>query len=376
VALTNAQFASETKLEVLTNGAEYYPAEMQAIQGAKTSICLEAYIFEHGEIGRQFLQALTQKARAGVKVQMVTDAVGSVSLRDSDLRPLREAGGHHAWYMPLRWYTWPRIDNRTHRELLIVDGKIGFIGGSGWADHWWRPEKKDKQPWRDTMVRVEGPAVTGLQSSFSENWLEASGRELIGRAFFPFEPGTGDSSALVVRSSPTTGRSTPARVLIQTLLASARQRVYITTPYFLPDASVRDELIRAIRQRGVEVRIITPGPGSDHLLTRRSSRRLFGDLLKAGAHIYEYQPSMIHTKTLMVDSRWAVVGSTNIDPRSFKLNDEVNLASPDPRFAQRLEQDFQTDLKYSREVKYEEWKRRPLSERIHELFGGLLQRQQ
>ena len=179
-----------------------------------------------------------------------------------------------------------------------------------------------------------------------------------------------------MRSSPTTGRSTPARVLIQTLLASARHRIYLTTPYFLPDKSVRDEIVRAVKERGVEVKIITPGRGTDHELTRRSSRRLFGDLLQAGAKIYEYEPTMIHAKILMIDSRWAVVGSTNIDPRSFKLNDEVNLASPDPRFTQRLEQDFSTDLKYAKEVSYEEWRHRGILERLHEMFGGFIQAQQ
>jgi cardiolipin synthase len=375
-ALTNAQMGEQTQIEVLTNGREYYPAELAAIRAAKTSICLEAYIFEPGEVGNNFIDALAERAQAGVRVHMVTDAVGSIKLSSKDLEPLKKAGGRHAFYMPLRWYTWPRMNNRTHRELLIVDGKVGFVGGSGWADHWWKPVGKEKLPWRDTMIRVEGPAVTGLQSTFSENWLEASGQVLTGKAFFPFETGAGNSLALVVRSSPSPGRSTPARVLIQTLLASALHRIYITTPYFLPDESIRDEIVRAMKERGVEVKIITPGPGTDHLLTRRSSRRLFGDLLAAGAHIYEYQPSMIHAKILVVDSRWVAIGSTNIDPRSFKLNDEVNLAAPDPVLAQRLEQDFNADLAHSREVSYEEWKHRSFAERAHELFGGLLERQQ
>jgi cardiolipin synthase len=376
MADTNAQFGDKTKLEVLTNGASYYPAELAAIRGAKKSVTLEAYIFNPGEIATTFIDALAERARAGVQVEVVADAVGSAKLTDSMLKPLTEAGGKFAWYTPLRWYTWPNMNHRTHRELLIIDGKIGFVGGSGWADHWWKPVGKDKQPWRDTMVRVEGPAVTGLQSVASENWLEASGQVRTGKAFYPFEPGQGDSTALVIRSSPTTGRSTPARVLMQTLVASALHRIHITTPYFLPDHSLRDELVRAVKERGVEVRIITPGPGTDHLLTRRSSRRLFGDLLKAGAHIYEYQPTMIHAKVLVVDDLWCAVGSTNQDPRSFKLNDEVNLGMADSRIAARLEKDFQTDLQYSREISYEEWRKRPLAERVHEWFGGIVEEQE
>jgi cardiolipin synthase len=376
IADTNAQFGERTKLEVLTNGATYYPAELAAIRGATKSVALEAYIFSPGEIATAFIDALAERARAGVQVQMVADAVGSATLTTSIVKPLTEAGGKFAWYTPLRWYTWPAMNHRTHRELLIIDGKTGFIGGSGWADHWWKPVGKDKQPWRDTMIRIEGPAVTGLQSVASENWLEASGQVRTGKAFFPSEPGEGDSSALTIRSSPTTGRSTPARVLMQTLVASALHRIHITTPYFLPDHSLRDELVRAVKERRVEVRIITPGPGTDHLLTRRSSRRLFGDLLKAGAHIYEYQPAMIHAKVLLVDNLWCAVGSTNQDPRSFKLNDEVNLATADARLAARLEQDFQTDLQYSREVSYEEWRNRPIAERIHEWFGGIVQEQE
>ena len=375
-AITDGQYGDSSNIDVLTNGENYYTAELEAVKAARSSINLEAYIFVGGDVTKKFLEAMEERARNGVQVRLVTDAIGSKSLRDEEIEKFREAGGKFARYMPLKWYTWPRINNRTHRELLIVDGRVAFVGGSGWADHWLMPKDRDKQRWRDTMVRVEGPAVTGVQSSFSENWLEATGEVLTNREMFPFEPGKGDSRAVVVRSSPTTGRSTSARVLFQTLLASATKRIYITTPYFLPDRSITDELVRAKKERGVDVRIITPGPGTDHMLTRRSSRRLFGPLLEAGAHIYEYQPTMIHAKVLLIDSQWAVVGSTNIDPRSFSLNDEVNLATPDPRVAQRLEQDFYNDLKQSREVNLQEWKNRKFTERIHELFGGLIERQQ
>lgn len=374
--LTNAQCGENTKIEVLANGENYYAAELEAVRAARSTIHLEAYIFIDGKVSHSFLDAMEERARAGVEVRIVADAIGSASLSSERIERLRQAGGKFEWYGPLRWYSWPRLNNRTHRELLIVDGSTAFVGGSGWADHWMYAKDKDQTRWRDTMVKVEGPAVSGLQAAFTENWLEASGEVLTDKRFWPFPSDAGDSKAMIIRSSPTTGRSTTARILFQVLLASARKRIFIATPYFLPDKSIRDELVRAIKQRGVEVQIITPGPGTDHMLTRRSSRRLFGPLLEAGARIFEYQPSMLHAKVLVVDSTWAVVGTTNMDPRSFSLNDEVNLATPDLRVTQRLEADFRNDLSHSKEVDYREWKRRGIAERIHEWFGGIIERQQ
>ena len=374
-ALTEAYVATDSIIQVLPNGENYYPAELQAIRSATKTISLEAYIFEDGKVGPQFIDALAERARAGVKVNVVLDAVGSTGLSKSQINRLTSAGGHFAWYMPLRWYSWTQLNDRTHRELLIVDGRIGFIGGSGWADHWLYPEGKNKNRWRDTMVRVEGSAVTGLQAAFSENWLEASGKVNTGKDYFPFQNKTGDATALIVPSSRTTGRSTRARVLFHVLVAAAKKRIHISTPYFLPDASLSDELVRAI-DRGVEVKILTPGALTDHALTRRSSRRLMGPLLKAGAGIWEYQGSMLHAKVMLIDDLWAVVGSTNMDSRSFRLNDEVNLATPNANVVGKLETDFQGDLQRGTKVRYEEWRHRGIAERIHELFGSLFQRQE
>lgn len=375
-ALTDGQVSENSRLEALTNGEQFYPAELDAIRKAEHTISMESYITEDGKVEHDFMDALIERAQAGVKVHFVADAVGSYVLSRKEIDRLTDAGGQFFWYMPVRWYTWPRINHRTHRELLVIDGRVGFIGGAGWADHWLYPESNTKPRWRDTMLRVEGPAVMGLQATFSENWLEASGKLITGEEYFPPESGRGGSTAVVVRSSPTMGQSTAARILFQLLLASARHRIYITTPYFLPDDSIRDELARAIRERGVHVQIVTPGPGTDHMLTRRSSRRLFGPLLRAGAHIYEYEGSMIHAKVLLIDGQWAVVGSTNFDARSFTLNDEVNLATSDSTAIQRLERDFLKDVEHSREVTYAEWSKRGLMERLHEVFGGLIERQE
>jgi cardiolipin synthase len=225
-ALTRGATRHYDKIELLTNGEVYYPAELDAIRQAKRSINLEAYIFEEGDVTNRFIEALTARAREGVKDNVMLDAIVSDSFSKRDVRELIRAGGRLAWYHPIRWHTWPRINNRTHRELLIIDGKVGFVGGSGWADHWMH-SKKGHPRWRDTMVRVDGEGVVaGLQATFAENWLEASGEILTGREYFPVpRPVSDGNRALVVGSSPGAGRSTEGRVLFQTLLASARARV-------------------------------------------------------------------------------------------------------------------------------------------------------
>ena len=374
-ALSDAQVHPRTRVEVLTNGEVFYEAELDAISKARNSVNIEAYIFQKGMIATRFVNALAERARAGVQVNIVLDAIGSFATWNSYFKELTDAGGRVCWYHPLKWYTLPRINNRTHRELFIIDGEVGFVGGAGVADHW-LVSKPDRHRWRDTMFRVEGGAVTRLQATFAENWLEASGEILIGKDYFPFCEADSTASALVVDSSPTAGMSTRARMLFQTLLASAEESIYITTPYFLPDRSARQEMVRAIRERGVEVKIITPGKNNDHLLTRRSSRRLYGDLLRAGAEIYEYEPAMLHAKTMIVDQMWSVIGSTNFDNRSFGLNDEVNLAAFDRPLAERLGQDFRQDVAASHSVSYDEWRRRSIFERAHEWLGSILERQQ
>ena len=374
-SLADAQVYRGARIDVLANGERFYEAELAAIREARHSINLEAYIFRRGEVCGRFVAALAERARAGVEVSLVLDAVGSFTTWRSYFKELSEAGGRVHWYHPLRWYTLPRINNRTHRELLIIDGRVGFIGGAGFADVW-RFDRDGRRRWRDTMFRVEGDVVRGLQATFVENWVESSGEILTAEHYFPKASATGSVTALIVNSSPTTGLSTRARVLFQTLLASAHKSILITTPYFLPDRSARQEMLRAIRERGVKVTIITPGRHSDQLLTRRSSRRLYGTLLQAGVKIHEYQPGMIHTKALVVDDLWSVVGSTNFDNRSFGLNDEINLAACDADLARRLVEDFARDLAQSRAISYAEWRRRSLIERGHELLGSLLERQQ
>jgi cardiolipin synthase A/B len=374
-SMVDAKVNRTGTLQVLKNGPVFYTAELDAIRNARRSVNLEAYIFQKSAIGNQYLEAMAERARSGVSVNVVLDAFGSAAVSRGFFRPLLDAGGNVQWYNSPAWYRLTRLDNRTHRELLIVDGRIGFIGGAGIADQWYTGAQGQPR-WRDTMVRVEGEAVPNLQATFAENWLESSGELLAGDAYFPEIECPNKTSAMVINSTPTMGGSTRARILFQLLLASARHSISITTPYFLPDKSLTRELCRAIEERGVKLRILVPGRKSDHLLTRSTSRGGYGPLLQSGAEVYEYKPSMIHAKVLCIDGLWAVVGSTNFDNRSFGINDEVNLAICDAAFAEQLERDMTADLEHSRRVSLEEWRRRPMTERAPELLGWIIERQQ
>jgi cardiolipin synthase A/B len=373
-ALADAELNETGDLEVLTNGPSFYPAALEAIRGATQSVNLEAYIFAKGDIARQYVEALAERARAGVKVNVIIDAFGSAGTGKSFFKPLLTAGGRVSWYNGPRWYSLMHLDNRTHRELMIVDGKTAFIGGAGIADQWLCGTHGQPR-WRDSAVRIEGEAAGNLQATFAENWLTSAGELLIGDAYFPRLHNDHPLISLVVNSTPTVGGSTRARILFQLLLASARQSISITTPYFLPDKGLAQDLCRAV-QRGLRVRILVPGRKSDHFVTRSTSRAGYGPLLRAGAEVYEYQPSMIHAKVLCVDNVWVVVGSTNFDNRSFGINDEVNLAIRNAAVAERFESDMAADLSQSRRVSLHEWQHRPLTERATELIGLVFERQQ
>jgi cardiolipin synthase len=331
----------------LKNGVEFYPAYLQAIRRAKDAINLEFYEFDEGRVGDEILAALTERAAAGVEVRIIVDALGSFATRSAYFDRLRAAGGQMCWYHPMRWNTWPKVNNRTHRKLLIVDGETGFIGGAGIADHWLY--ETSVPIWRDTVFCVEGEAVAGLISAFCENWLESSGEILSSPKQFAFRAIPEGVESFVVSSTPH-GGGTQARILFQALINSARSTIRITTPYFLPDRSARQALIEAIEKRGVTVQILTAGPHIDHPIIRSLSHRSVRHLLQAGAKIYEYGPSMIHAKLMTVDGLWNVVGSTNFDHRSFALNDEVNLAVLDRQLAATIETDFLEDLEQSRKL--------------------------
>ena len=335
-----------SRLRRLKNGPEFYPQYFEAIGRARRSINLEFYEFLPGEVATAMVDALADRARDGIEVRLLLDFVGSHATPDRLFEPLRAAGGRMRWYHPLTWHTWQHMNQRSHRKLLIVDGVTGFIGGAGVADHWLR-DTSEGPAWRDTVFCVEGEAVAGMISTFSENWLEASGEILSGPQQFGFRAMPDGCESFVVSSTPR-GGGTQARILFQALIHSARKCIRITTPYFLPDPSARRALIAAVQRRGVEVQILTAGPHIDHKYIRTLSRHASRNLLAAGAKIFEYQPSMIHAKLLTVDEQWSVIGSTNFDHRSFALNDEVNMAVLDRELACTIDRDFAEDLKVSR----------------------------
>jgi cardiolipin synthase A/B len=373
--LVNSKITRNNQIEVIDNGDHFYEAELDAMRQARHSINIEAYIFHKGKLTDEVLQILTERARAGVHVNLVLDAAGSLSTRKTYFKALKEAGGKVDWYHRLRLHNWFIVNNRTHREITLIDGSTAFVGGAGYAD-WWRYDTKSEPLWRDTMVRIRGEAVRAIQGTFLENYLEASGRILDGGDYFPpATPDPGKTTALVITSTPSSGGSTRARVLFQTLIAGARKSIYITTPYFLPDRSMTDELMHAA-EHGVSVNLIVPGKHNDHTLTRSSGRSAYGKLLQAGAKVYEYEPSMIHAKIAIFDGVWSVVGSPNLDNRSFGINDEINVALLDPQIASTLTRDFEEDARRSIIVSLRDWERRPISERLFEMVGWVFEREQ
>ncbi len=371
--ITDAFPCRDTRVEVLKNAAEFYPAELEAIQAAERSIQLEFYEFAAGEVAGRMLRALIERARAGVDVHLVVDAIGSFGTADSYFAELRRAGGQMYWYHPMRLKNIPYVDRRTHRKLLVVDGAVGFLGGAGVADHW-LCRNKQGPPWRDTMFRITGRAVAGLVSVLSENWLECSGEILnVPMRYATGEPGEG-ALGLVVESTPQEG-ATRARMLYQVLMDSARESIDITNPYFLPDYSARHALLRAMRQRRVRVRILTNGDKSDERFVTKLGRSLEVDLVRAGAEIYEYQPGMIHAKLMVIDGQWCVLGSANFDHRSFALNDEVNLAVLDRSLAATLRTQMEEDLAQSELVKADELRNRSLTAKIVDDLLWLIRRE-
>lgn len=362
------------QVTIYTDGPQFYPAMLDAIRAATKSVNMEAYIFQPGRVADQFIDALSERARAGVNVTIVVDAIGSFSLWGRPVQRLRDAGCRIESYQRLRWYSLARINNRTHRELLIIDGRVAFTGGAGIADWWSYPDRRRKRPWRDTMARIEGPLVAALQGVAAENWLECCGEILTGPENFPDLRPAGDTTAFVVRSSPA-DRATASRVAFQLLMEGADHHLHICTPYFLPDRAMRRALM-GIARRGVAVSVIVPGRCTDQRWVRLASRRMWGQLLEAGVRIHEYRPAMTHAKVLVVDGLWAVLGTTNIDNRSFEHNDEVNIAMRDASVALRLLEDYRRDVEDSEEITLEQWRRRPLWEKIVGPFVWILERQQ
>lgn len=371
-SLLGPAVVSGNQVKELLNGDEIFPPMLAAIRAAEKTITFETYIYWSGEIGKEFAEALAQRARTGVKVHVLVDWAGSVKMDKQLLQLMEDSGVEILKYHPLHWYNISRMNNRTHRKLLVVDGKVGFTGGVGIADNW-LGQAQDADHWRDSHFRVEGPVVAQMQAAFMDNWMKTSGAVLHGEEYFPLLEQKGEHRAQVFKSSSSEG-SESVRLMYLLSIASARQNVYIANAYFVPDDLSIQTIVRAL-QRGVKVKILMPGTRTDSEPARRASRARWGDLLQAGAEMYEYQPTMYHCKIMIVDAVWVSVGSTNFDSRSFRLNDEANLNIYDRAFAQRQIATFEDDLKRARRITYEQWQNRPWVEKLVEHTMALLRSQ-
>jgi cardiolipin synthase len=369
---TGTPFLPGNRLELLNNGDAFYPAMLQAIQGAELSITIEAYIYWAGDIGREFARALAERAQAGVSVNILLDAIGSSTIGDEILQGLTRGGCQVIWYNPIDWYTIRRFNNRTHRKSLIIDGRIAFSGGAGIADHW-RGNARGPAEWRDLQFRVEGPVVRQLQSGFAENWQKSTGELLSGPTFYPEIVPAGTLSAQMLLSSPETGGSS-VRTLYYLSIVCARHSIFITNPYFVPDPVAIDTLVEA-KERGVDVRIIVAGSHNDNALARYNTIRLYGRLLRAGIRILEYDKTMLHQKVMVVDGCWVTIGTTNFDYRSFAHNEESNVSFVDTSLATELVASFNDDALGCREVTLEAWRGRGFWSRLTEIGASLFEEQ-
>ena len=360
------------RVTALRNGDEIFPAMLAAIGGAKRTITFETFIYWSGAIGKAFADALSERARAGVKVHVLLDWVGTGKMDAAMLADMERAGVEVVKYHPLRWYNLGRLNNRTHRKLLIVDGTVGFTGGVGIADNW-LGDAEDPDHWRDTHFRLEGPAVAQMQAAFMDNWIETRGEILHEEAYFPPLAAAGEHAAQLFKSSASEACES-VRLMYLLSITSAETSVRIASAYFVPDDLSVATLVAAQR-RGVRVEIIVPGRHTDASVVRRASRSRWGELLEAGVAIYEYQPTMYHNKVMVVDELWTSVGSTNFDNRSFRLNDEANLNVFDPELAAGQVRLFEADKARSKQMTLEWWRGRPWHERALEHLAGLLRSQ-
>ena len=354
---------------ILLNGDEIFPSMLEAIRGARESITFETYIYWSGAVGREFATALADAARRGVRTHVLLDWVGSAKMDAALIDQMTAAGAEVQRFHPPRLTDLGRLNNRTHRKLLIVDGRVGFTGGVGIAEEW-RGHAQDPDHWRDTHVRIDGPVVAQMQAVFLDNWIKLTGHVLHGPPYFPVLEEHGPSRAQMFSSSPNGGAESMQLMYLFSITAATRS-IDLSAAYFVPDALTRGALVTALR-RGVKVRIVVPGAHMDSETVRSASRADWGPLLLAGATIAEYAPTMFHCKVMIVDGTLTSLGSTNFDNRSFRLNDEATLNILDPDFARRQTEIFERDLANAHAVDFVEWSNRPLSEKVHDELVGLI----
>ena len=372
-ALTGAPIARGSEVELLVNGDRIFPAYLETIDAAERSLNLLTYAYWRGDIAQDVADALCRAAGRGVRCNVLLDAVGAAKMNRALVRAMEEAGVHVTYFRPPKPYAVRRVTNRTHRKLLVADGRVGMTGGVGIAEEW-TGDAQDPGHWRDTHVRVGGPVVRGLQGAFAENWLEATGDVLAGEDYLPELPEVdGGGPMQLMRSSAGVG-DTNVEALYYLAIASAKRALDITSAYFAPRPAFSEALVNAA-ERGVRVRVLVPGPHIDKRVVRVAGRSSYDQLLSAGIGIWEYQPTMLHAKTLVVDGAWSSVGSINFDNRSFQLHDEATLCVQGEAFAAQLEEVFEADLERSEEIDAERWRSRPLHQRASEAASRLLRRE-
>jgi cardiolipin synthase len=370
--MTGMPLVPGNQAALFNDGDEFFPAMLAAVESAEHSITMEQYIFWDGRVGRRFAEAFAEKARNGIPVKLLLDAVGSSTLGEPVLQILEAGGCQLAWFRPIHRYTLSRANHRDHRKSLIVDGKIAFTGGAGIADHW-LGRARSARSWRDIMIRVEGPAALEQQSAFALNWLQCTGEILTGHDYFPVPKPAGNVDVQTISSSPFEGTGA-AGTMHLIALQCARRYLYIANPYFIPDARMIEMLARACT-RGVSVKMMVAGKHNDTWWARQNSVRLYGKLLEAGVEIYEFLPTMLHQKILIVDNAWASVGTANFDNRSLALNEETNVCFHDRALVSSLQNTFLSDLERCRKVQLARWKRRGFWQRAGEQFASLIEDQ-
>jgi cardiolipin synthase len=371
-SLLGPPIASGNRVETLRNGDQIFPSMLAAIHSARQNVDFETYVYWSGQVGREFADALAERARAGVPVHVLLDWAGSQRMDQDVLQTMRDSGAQVELYHPLAWYTIARLNNRTHRKLLVVDGRIAFTGGVGIAQEW-AGHAQDPQHWRDTHYRIEGPVVAQMQAGFLDNWIKLTGQAYHGVEYFPPLAAAGGMDAQLFMSSPSGGGESMELMYLLAITAAQRS-VRLEAAYFIPDELATRVLVEA-RKRGVDVGVIVPGPHNDARVTAQASRSTWGPLLAAGVRIYEYQPTMFHCKVLVVDDLLASVGSTNFDARSFRLNDEASLNVYDAGFAGEQARIFADDQAQSREYTSADWARRTWRERLREWASSLVRSQ-
>jgi cardiolipin synthase len=369
--LLGPPLVSGNHITSLVNGEQIYAAMLNAIRTARTNITFETFVFRDG-VGAQFVEELSAAARRGVQVNMLLDWLGSRTMNQGLLQAARKAGCELHVYHPPSWYHLGRLNNRTHRKLLIIDGKIGFTGGVGMGIEW-KHGLKGIPPWRETHFKAEGPVVAQMQAVFVDNWIKATGRVLHGADYFPTLANCGDMDAQMFGSSPV-GGSESMHLMVLLALTAAKTSIDIQNAYFVPDKLTVEALCSAAR-RGVRVRIVVPGRHTDARVGRWAAQGLYGSLLEAGIQIFEYQPTMMHCKVLVIDGLWSSVGSSNFDDRSFRLNDEANLNVFSEELAREQIRLIDADIAKSRRMVLNKWRHRKFGRRINERLALLLRSQ-